>query len=379
MRVKVGTFLRAVVDLGVRLEMGKKTDGTVSLLSPFCLDNPVRQSQELFCLLFVRQTLPVLQESFVANQVMPRIERYTLIDPRAPGTPTDLDLFEVGHGIAAQLFDNASHFRNVAEEFAPKYVELLFDGYPERIDFDLVRRSFSSVVRGLSFGARTTAAEDIDVTQADHSLGSGEDQDLSSAEQEESGQQGDGEMEDVDAVRHCLDRLYDEIERRTVALRDAKDKAPDTLSWTETRRRDGQLLLSIIEALRNGAPQDLEDKGAWSQFLKLPKDDLSRVAAERGQLMVVLIDQIRSVSLEVLPELLDALGEELLLTDQIDGEENSPLWKFAFNAISSSRAFDATKKRYCVDWYLRLSAQRRAQLRELRGRGVGTPPEVARL
>ena len=327
-------------------------------------DNPVAKSQELFCLLFVRQTFPVLGEPFVAADIMPRIDRYTRIDSHASGVPTeDVELFEVSHGIAAQLFDNAGRFRSTAESFAPKYVSLLFDGYPETIDLDLVRRSFSSVVRGLSFGAGSaSASDDADITQADQ--GSPEDA-IALADRERADQAtGETDMEDADAVRHCMDRLYDEIESRTNILREAKEKALEPTDWTEARRRDAEFLMQIIEAVRNGATTGGDGTDAWARFLKLPKGDLTRVAAERGQLMVILIDQIRSVSLELLPELLDAIREELLLTDQIE-RGDSPLWRFAFNAISSSRAFDATKKRYCVDWYLALTRERRAQAREL--------------
>lgn len=318
--------------------------------------NPVRKSQELFNLLFARQTLPALDEDVVATELMPRIETLIRIDSRAPGIPTeDVELFEVAHGLSGQLFDHAGLFRSTALGFAPKYVALLFDGYPDKIDLDLIRRSYTSVIRGLSFGAAAGASDDVDITRDDVEAVDVATQ-LPPAEE----RNGGADMDDVEVIRLCLDRLYDEIDERSQALLQAAEKDGYSSTWIANRHKDAEFVVAIIEAVRNGAASNPEDdENAWAEFLRLPKGDLSRTCAERGQLVVMLIDQIRSVSLELLPELLDAIRDELLLTDRIE-RGDSPLWRFAFNAISSSRAFDATKKRYCVDWYLTLMKERRA-------------------
>ncbi|KAI9015550.1 hypothetical protein DFJ74DRAFT_268650 [Hyaloraphidium curvatum] len=372
-------------DWGIQHSARALFGGIISALD----DNVVRKSQELFCLLYARQTLPVLEEPLVAADVLPRMQRYTASPPaEAAFLPEDLDLFEVSHGIARLLFEHAARFRRTTATFAPKYVAQLFDvssgrhrvfvvevtglafqGYPTRIDLDLLRQSYTAVIRGLSFGVSVAAGEDIDITQSD-ARSSAEEDAPEEVPPDETGEAAEMDAAQTDVVRLCLERLYGEVDRRTSAIRAMKEgTGANAEDWEEARRKDAEFLLQIIEAVRNGAfaPADRasDDGNAWSKFLRLPKSDPTRIVAERGQLMVVLIDQIRSVTLELLPEVLDVIRDEMLQTDVLEGE-GSPLWNFVFNAISSSRAFDATKKRYCVDWYLSLVKDRKEQLRARR-------------
>ncbi|KXS18831.1 hypothetical protein M427DRAFT_177152 [Gonapodya prolifera JEL478] len=323
--------------------------------------------------------------------------------------PEDQDLFEAAHAICTGIYEHNQRYKTLIVDFAPFYTNALLESFPDPVDFDLLRRCFTSVVRGLSsastfhYSASTFVAGNEKVDQSreerNDSLGLGGPQKV-----EDVGKASDGQTVDVDSFAveglderdltawTCILLLARGIISRQIAVESAENKLKSSEEAEQDRVKDAAFLVDVINAAREGNTRSGTDnkESSWTKLLMMEPGNVSRQRVERGQLAILLFDQIRAVSLRTLDPLL-FLIEGLMLDGRIPPEledgiistdngsvgagsnstqnddglgyglglevrpiEGNPLWKSLFDAISTERNFDFTKKRRCIEFYLGL-------------------------
>ncbi|KAJ3343044.1 hypothetical protein HDU93_000214 [Gonapodya sp. JEL0774] len=381
--------------------------------------NPVPKSRVLFLFTFVRQSLSYLTENVIDRDILVKAVPFLNVDPKAPERdPEDQDLFEAAHAVCTGIYENNQRYQNLITAFAPFYTSLLLREFPHPIDFDLLRRCFTSVIRGLSsassfhYSASTFVAgnERVDNEERVESLG------ITGPTDREDGAKKQEDVlttnQTIDTVTlderdltawTCIMKLAHQILDLQLTIERAEN-APRSLNEVEQdRQKDAAFLIEVITAARSGSIQSSADnkEGAWTRFLSMDPAQISRQRIERGQLAVLLFDQIRAVGLRTLDPLL-CLIEGLMLDGRVPPEleeveerkqdlnqavdrgllgyglgleveqiESNPLWKSLFDAISTERNFDFTKKRRCIDFYLGLLKEAKIILADFSDTGEG--------
>ncbi|KAI8922356.1 hypothetical protein DFJ77DRAFT_436677 [Powellomyces hirtus] len=115
--------------------------------------NALLKTRLIFFLTVCRLLLRHLSPAFVSDQLLPRIYPYLTFNTPMRSyvlTVEDKDLFELSHAACITLFESAGWFTPLVSEFAGWYSTMLIARFPDPIDFDLMRRSFTTMIKSLS-------------------------------------------------------------------------------------------------------------------------------------------------------------------------------------------------------------------------------------
>ncbi|KAJ3172792.1 hypothetical protein HDU87_007794 [Geranomyces variabilis] len=383
----------------------------------FVHPNPLVKTRLMFYLIFARLLLRSLSPSYVADEVLPRLYPYLTYNVAVPNyvlTVEDKDLFELSHAVSVTLFEHAGKFASLVAEFAGWYATMLIEityaaktfasiahlalclqRFPDPIDFDLFRQSFSTMIKSLSTIKPSRSANEDKADAYEDDL---EDADeyQKPARSSRSGRETD----------HSEDMLHTTTRRgeRNAGLAATSDLdadvAPDMMRAERTEEGDfiaWMCIARLADAIHRLSIQiDAGGKtppaGDHSP-LPPPQSRLERILAaspttalvtRRDQIAMVLFDQIATVGLAGLEPLLatvrhvmlggpvgysvpfarddneyDAaeigLVETLARVPGIGTQTNpdrSRLWQSLFDAVGHYRGFDYTRRERCAQWYL---------------------------
>ncbi|KAJ3417354.1 hypothetical protein HDV05_004819 [Chytridiales sp. JEL 0842] len=333
---------------------GAKSQGRVEYTT-------IRKSRLLYNLFLIQRTATSIPESLLTSQVLPLLfpylHYYTMPkDTRVTPSADDKDLFELSHELLVIVFQHVHKFKRLVEDFAPWYADLLIKNYPEPIDLDLFRRSFSYMIKALSsLSAPNTDNSELLITS--EGVDPLEDIDEEDAPVE------DGDMQESEAGQAFVDstlggrtswrgfrwtqrkkkpkKKQDLLESATFEG-DSTEWKGDEIAWICIQR-----LVNEINRLSSNI-QDFESKNPVSNFSKTdtvqapnlsssPSDRLGEILnsapsvkwrMHREQLCAILFDQIRHVGLRGLHPLLDSI-RFLMLGEYADGQPPSLRLEFA--------------------------------------------------
>ncbi|KAI9013054.1 hypothetical protein BC832DRAFT_590015 [Gaertneriomyces semiglobifer] len=353
----------------------------------------------LFYLSSVRRLLPYLSQNYVSQEVLPRAYPYLAYrrdtaDQSKPFRPTadDKDLFEVAHAISVSVFEYPAKFQNLIEGFADWYALLLIQNFPDIVDFDLLRRCFSFVIKSLSRFSVTQVTTLDDDEAVEDGMNTAPARGRSQRDSQEHMDHDDvDESQIMSHVNTEDDVLADIITKEDDGPSDetiARGKEGDLLAWQCLLRlldRMEQLTLAIHSTTAPRSPPSQTDSPLSRREEILSMAPTVGLIMQRDQLMIVLVDQLRTISLSGLDSLLmivkslllegclprsfralllnpTATDDDTLLGDEDDrtwiglgietDPENSPIWKAVYDAVGHSRGFDYTRRQRCIQWYL---------------------------
>ncbi|KAJ3173088.1 hypothetical protein HDU88_004547 [Geranomyces variabilis] len=388
-----------------RESQGRFVDEMLATVAPtyrgiFVHPNPLQKTRLMFYLIFSRLLLRSLSPSYVADEVLPRLYPYLTYNKAVPSyrlTVEDKDLFELSHAMSVTLFEHAGKFASLVAEFAGWYATMLIERFPDPIDFDLFRQSFSTMIKSLSTikpsrSANGDAYED-DFEEADEIE--------KSARPSRSGRETDYAEDMLQTATRRGDRNAGPAAASDADADDAQDmvraertEEGDFIAWMcIARLADAIHRLSIqIEAsgkappARDSAPPDVLSPPPPPQSRLeriLAASPITALVTRRDQIAMVLFDQIATVGLAGLEPLLATvrhiilggpvgysvpfahddddesgdfgLVETLATVPGVGTQTNphrSPLWQSLFDAVGHYRGFDYTRRERCVQWYL---------------------------
>ncbi|KAJ3009817.1 hypothetical protein HKX48_007735 [Thoreauomyces humboldtii] len=371
--------------------------------------SPLVKDKLIFYLTVSRLLLRRLSPDYVEHELLPRLYPYLTFNMAIRSyepTVEDKDLFELAHASVVSLFESDGRHASLAASFAPWYSSVLIERFPVPIDFDLMRRSFTVMVRGLSTNSSR-------VSRRRPTKGFGDE------EEDEDGEEGAptrllrnarkviGESEELSTAttasrqrRHAVDRTQvndDDDDPSTSGDVQAEEEG-ELVAWTcVARLADAIYRLSLDDPKTSPPLEDLTDSPGSTTSLASTERYTAILAASpptaarirEGQLATVLFDQISTIALVGLPPLLTTIRHLLLggpdaarylgglLTDEPDedraftmpdipglGAETDPdrslVWKSLFDTVAHYRGFDYTRREACAQWYLSVLEEARA-------------------
>ncbi|KAI8830847.1 hypothetical protein BC829DRAFT_410130 [Chytridium lagenaria] len=352
----------------------------------------------------------------------------THILPRAFKPDLDsIDVFESAHDLSLGILERAGNNPHIVKKFAPEYVTILLEAYHSGtggIDFDLMRRGMTYAVKGRWLRddeESNDGEEDEESMQEGEGMMSGfvtmESRMHSGREKkskrggafdgleqydgldflripEEDGRDHEIDMRDegdmlawecIEKLMNIIAKVCDEIEKHTNTLvLPPQHRVSQPISDSGTNMTDGST--SRLEAILRAANPAVE------------------LHIKREQLATVLFDQIRTVGLSNLSNLLNVIrgvmidGDVALrMRDEVAESDNavndsekdtkhrgwgvmtdpntSMMWKALFNAVSHARGFDYMRRTGCVNWFMEVRADAveiwRNEWEKARGRDIG--------
>ncbi|KAJ3160404.1 hypothetical protein HDU86_000738 [Geranomyces michiganensis] len=381
----------------------------------FVHPNALLKSRLMFYLIISRLLLRSLSSSYVADDILPRLYPYLTYNVAVPSyslTAEDKDLFELSHAVSITLFEHAGKFASLVAEFSGWYATVLIERFPEPIDFDLFRQSFSTMIKSLStIKPSNSLVKDTEDDYDDGFADPDEDQkaarlprsgrdaehaeDMLPAPTRRSGDRDAGhgaalntngdDMHDLARAERtaegdfiawmCIARLADAIHRLSIQI----DASGKSAALSET---------AATTATRDHAFPDTPPRPPSSSQSRLERilaaSPTTALFARRDQIVIVLFDQISTIGLPGLEPLLatvrhimlggpvgysvpfayndddsdaGSIGptEELASVPGAGTQTNPdrlPLWQSLFDAVAHYRGFDYTRRERCAQWYL---------------------------
>ncbi|KAJ3323724.1 hypothetical protein HDV06_001454 [Boothiomyces sp. JEL0866] len=246
-----------------------------------------------------------------------------------------LDLTESAHSVCLDLFATSTLHQKIVREFTIPYIELLLSNL-RVLDVDLVKESFKRVVRGL---CDFSGIYDHPI-QKKRSLLVFEDESF--------------KFNIIDEPDYEFKAHVDDLDHELWA------KEATELAWKAVL-----LLVDFIVVPSKVLPlkQDTNHlKGSVEDMLHFNKEMID--SSNQIRLLNVLFEQISTVSLSKLPELLSLIRKLMLYGPKMEGEfegfgismdgSNSIIWTALFDPISDHSRVDYTRRYDIVVWYLSL-------------------------
>ncbi|KAI8810626.1 hypothetical protein BJ742DRAFT_867534 [Cladochytrium replicatum] len=339
----------------------------------------IKKSRLCFGLFAARHAirLTALDEGFVQHELLPRCQPYLTFEsaPQAFSStsggaqddtflyPEDRDVFELSHSMYLTVLENAHRYKSLVRSFAGWYIDTLLRGYPEPVDFDLLRRCFAFTVKSLTGTSQPTSVllgrsaklgmKEGQVDEDDEEDGMQSGARLRSGNGSE-GMPADSDEDDLENSRRDGDTLTSEEQTEPVQdvgmveVEEAEYYAGDLLGWACVLRlvfKIDQLCKQIAAAERSvpaalsSTPTRARRAGSKTGGLvKFPHPRASEILAaslptrlyiQREELTIILIDQIRTVGNRALPLLLETIRGFLLFGHVPNSigkitEENAP-------------------------------------------------------
>ncbi|KAF8942592.1 hypothetical protein BGZ47_006329 [Haplosporangium gracile] len=267
--------------------------------------DPVMESRTLFYMNLLERVMVAIDETFLEEQLLPLVYPYLLKNDQR-------DLFESAHSVVMSVFLTN---KQIAQQVAPFYSNLLIQHFPEQINIDQLRAAFTTMIRSLS------GTEDA-------------------------------------LAWLCVEKLLERIQQYDEDLAEAM-----AVAQAEVERREGEkaLVEIAISVQQDLSPQEsathlpslgtLNPTTTITTALTTPQAVLES-QKERGQLLLALFDQLSSLNL-VFVETLGIKIRQLIV------KEPSPVGRRALLKclldVIGGPAVDHTKRDWAVKWYLSLA------------------------
>ncbi|KAI9105665.1 hypothetical protein DFS34DRAFT_588970 [Phlyctochytrium arcticum] len=365
--------------------------------------NPITRSRTLFFLILSRHLCGLVSEGCMTDIVLPRAYPYLTITNPDPSSDEN-DMFEMSHSLCVGFIQNAPKYRTMVGEFAPWYAQLLVENFPTPIDYDLLRRTFALVIKSLATYSSPRRKRTARNKGKSEKLQSIESLNFSKSNNSKSTFQSEDDTDST--IDDDADNDFDSLGPTEESV--LQDQEGDFISWTclihllNRIHRLGKQISSfepnapVEEA--TSTPRDSPEIGTrLQQILELAGP--TELILVRDQLIMILFDQIRTVSLRNLPALLTAVQDIMLgqsipflssvaddvevvqvsSNSQISNPDNSVLWKALFDAVSHTSGFDYTRREEGVAWYLKLLAQARKQWSQQQQKSKKRPAHSSQL
>ncbi|KAI8919559.1 hypothetical protein BC831DRAFT_481349 [Entophlyctis helioformis] len=345
--------------------------------------HPVGKSRALFFLLLSSKLLRVMDTKTLETIVLPFAQPYLRLArplPVAPGwkpDADDLDLFDVAHSLHLKIFETSARFRDIVCGLAPSYVQTLLAIFPELMDIEMLRISFGAVMRGFGQTFFTGPGESFAAGAHSRSRGAA----LSASE------------DTVDDGSES-DRAAELEARADKVIADGECDGDSTIGWQGLEDQAQELamtclgsLVDAIDALGEiSTPSSMP--AAASDTNGPPADRIGQIVHAspamgnlllHNQLLLVLFDQLATIPLPYLSDLMAEITDRMLGNSDrgLEGAglaaTDSPLWVSLFEVVSEDSRVDYSRRAAMVEWYLDLHSDAK-QLMAERRRGLTSVP-----
>nr|KAJ3420426.1 hypothetical protein HK105_005680 [Polyrhizophydium stewartii] len=294
-----------------------------------------------------------------------------------------LDAFDASHSLHLKLFECSSLHRALACSMAPAYVGTLLNLFPKRVDAEMLGLCFGTVIKAFGqvffSGAIEPSALILGRSHQRHALGDAQtpggepaaseantsdvvlraadvaasDHAAASEERVASGWEG-LDLEARKVAQACIDLLLQRIHDLSEHSGPAARGAGGSIQASPSPLSEGAAA-TLVPKLSDAA------KRARVADILAASEAVSRVVLH-DQLLMVLFEQLNTVSLLLLPDLMAEIADLLIGNDArgIAGcgltKAHSPLWQALFKAVSEDGRVDYTRRLHLVEWYMDLHA-----------------------
>ncbi|KAL2918604.1 hypothetical protein HK105_202005 [Polyrhizophydium stewartii] len=372
-----------------------RVPGASEALALRCLPGPplagpeLKRARVLFFLLLASRLLRSLPTELLAEQVFPLARPYAAMAHEKaadadwkPDVDT-LDAFDASHSLHLKLFECSSLHRALACSMAPAYVGTLLNLFPKRVDAEMLGLCFGTVIKAFGqvffSGAIEPSALILGRSHQRHALGDAQtpggepaaseantsdvvlraadvaasDHAAASEERVASGWEG-LDLEARKVAQACIDLLLQRIHDLSEHSGPAARGAGGSIQASPSPLSEGAAA-TLVPKLSDAA------KRARVADILAASEAVSRVVLH-DQLLMVLFEQLNTVSLLLLPDLMAEIADLLIGNDArgIAGcgltKAHSPLWQALFKAVSEDGRVDYTRRLHLVEWYMDLHA-----------------------
>ncbi|KAL5037361.1 hypothetical protein BDV3_006862 [Batrachochytrium dendrobatidis] len=334
--------------------------------------SPIEQSQSLFYLLLAGRLIKALDGDYISTCILPIAHSYIFQEKNAPpfteleSTASALDLFDSAHSVYLKLFECSFLHRSLVCQIAPDYADILLKLFPKFMDYEALCLCFNVTMKGfgetffanpaMHTGNYTNKDEfkhDLHIEMPINNTGQ---TDLKTASDTQ--------------VEHFKDTKN--FSKYNVGCIDLPTRyALETQAETASRKCISLLLDAIHQlteihqdspnALHTDSPTacDAKSKSSQSRLESiLATSKPTAMFLQRNQLIMLLLDQLHTVSLAMLPGLMqhisDLFIESIAVSMDCVSLLESPLWQSLFKTVSGDTMIDYTRRVYTAEWYMRL-------------------------